>query len=161
VANLTNTAHFPEVGSGGRELEARGGSGGHERRDGDEHLDFDHARQLRRDVGRRVEPPRHLGCVGDHDFHFLLDLALQKRDPLSKWFLQEGLALSCRNRPPTWQAGGHELFCLSRNRNLPSEELAEYSRRGTSMPQQRRHYSPEQKVALLRLHLLEKKPVFD
>ena len=29
------------------------------------------------------------------------------------------------------------------------------------MPQQRRHYSPEQKVALLRLHLLEKKPVFD
>jgi transposase len=29
------------------------------------------------------------------------------------------------------------------------------------MPRQRRHYSPEQKVALLRLHLLEKKPVSD
>ena len=29
------------------------------------------------------------------------------------------------------------------------------------MPRQRRHFSPEQKVALLRLHLLEKKPVSD
>jgi transposase-like protein len=29
------------------------------------------------------------------------------------------------------------------------------------MPRQRRHYTPEQKVALLRLHLLEKKPVSD
>jgi len=29
------------------------------------------------------------------------------------------------------------------------------------MPRQRRHYAPEQKVALLRLHLLEKKPVSD
>ena len=29
------------------------------------------------------------------------------------------------------------------------------------MPRQRRHYSPEQKVALLRLHLLEHKPVSD
>jgi transposase-like protein len=29
------------------------------------------------------------------------------------------------------------------------------------MPRQRRHFTPEQKVALLRLHLLEKKPVSD
>ena len=29
------------------------------------------------------------------------------------------------------------------------------------MPRQRRHYTPEQKVALLRLHLLENKPVSD
>jgi transposase-like protein len=29
------------------------------------------------------------------------------------------------------------------------------------MPRQRRHFAPEQKVALLRLHLLEKKPVSD
>jgi transposase len=29
------------------------------------------------------------------------------------------------------------------------------------MPRQRRHYTPELKVALLRLHLLEKKPVSD
>jgi transposase len=29
------------------------------------------------------------------------------------------------------------------------------------MPRQRRHYTPEQKVALLRLHLLEKKPISD
>ena len=29
------------------------------------------------------------------------------------------------------------------------------------MPRQRRHYSPEQKVAVLRLHLLEKKPISD
>src|ERR1700757_3812011 len=29
------------------------------------------------------------------------------------------------------------------------------------MTRQRRHFSPEQKVALLRLHLLEKKPVSD
>ena len=29
------------------------------------------------------------------------------------------------------------------------------------MTRQRRHYTPEQKVALLRLHLLEKKPVSD
>jgi transposase len=29
------------------------------------------------------------------------------------------------------------------------------------MPRQRRHFSPEQKVALLRLHLLEHKPVSD
>ncbi len=29
------------------------------------------------------------------------------------------------------------------------------------MPRQRRHFSPEQKVALLRLHLLERKPVSD
>ena len=29
------------------------------------------------------------------------------------------------------------------------------------MPRLRRHFSPEQKVALLRLHLLEKKPVSD
>ena len=29
------------------------------------------------------------------------------------------------------------------------------------MPRQRRHFSPEQKVALLRLHLLEKRPVSD
>jgi transposase len=29
------------------------------------------------------------------------------------------------------------------------------------MPRQRRHFPPEQKVALLRLHLLEKKPVSD
>jgi transposase-like protein len=29
------------------------------------------------------------------------------------------------------------------------------------MPRQRRHYAPEQKVALLRLHLLEHKPVSD
>jgi transposase len=29
------------------------------------------------------------------------------------------------------------------------------------MPRQRRHFSPEQKVALLRLHLLEKKPISD
>ena len=29
------------------------------------------------------------------------------------------------------------------------------------MSQQRRHFTPEQKVALLRLHLLEKKPVSD
>src|SRR6516162_6978978 len=29
------------------------------------------------------------------------------------------------------------------------------------MPRQRRYFSPEQKVALLRLHLLEKKPVSD
>jgi transposase len=29
------------------------------------------------------------------------------------------------------------------------------------MPRQRRHFSPDQKVALLRLHLLEKKPVSD
>src|SRR3712207_5972709 len=29
------------------------------------------------------------------------------------------------------------------------------------MARQRRHFSPEQKVALLRLHLLEKKPVSD
>src|SRR5262245_54820493 len=29
------------------------------------------------------------------------------------------------------------------------------------MPRHRRHFSPEQKVALLRLHLLEKKPVSD
>jgi len=29
------------------------------------------------------------------------------------------------------------------------------------MPRQRRHHTPEQKVALLRLHLLEKKPVSD
>jgi transposase len=27
------------------------------------------------------------------------------------------------------------------------------------MPRQRRHFTPEQKVALLRLHLLEKKPI--
>ena len=29
------------------------------------------------------------------------------------------------------------------------------------MPRQRRHFTPEQKVALLRLHLLEKKPISD
>jgi transposase len=29
------------------------------------------------------------------------------------------------------------------------------------MPRQRRHFTPEQKVALLRLHLLEKRPVPD
>ena len=29
------------------------------------------------------------------------------------------------------------------------------------MPRQRRHYTPEQKVAVLRLHLLEKKPISD
>src|ERR1700739_2308642 len=29
------------------------------------------------------------------------------------------------------------------------------------MPRQRRHFTPEQKVALLRLHLLEHKPVSD
>lgn len=29
------------------------------------------------------------------------------------------------------------------------------------MPRQRRHFTPEQKVALLRLHLLENKPVSD
>jgi transposase-like protein len=29
------------------------------------------------------------------------------------------------------------------------------------MPRQRRHFTPEQKVGLLRLHLLEKKPVSD
>ena len=29
------------------------------------------------------------------------------------------------------------------------------------MPRQRRHFTPDQKVALLRLHLLEKKPVSD
>ena len=29
------------------------------------------------------------------------------------------------------------------------------------MPRQRRHFTPEQKVAVLRLHLLEKKPVSD
>ena len=29
------------------------------------------------------------------------------------------------------------------------------------MPRQRRHFSPEQKVALLRLHLLENKPISD
>ena len=29
------------------------------------------------------------------------------------------------------------------------------------MARQRRHFSPEQKVALLRLHLLEKKPISD
>ena len=29
------------------------------------------------------------------------------------------------------------------------------------MTRQRRHFTPEQKVALLRLHLLEKKPVSD
>jgi transposase-like protein len=29
------------------------------------------------------------------------------------------------------------------------------------MPRKRRHFTPEQKVALLRLHLLEKKPVSD
>ena len=29
------------------------------------------------------------------------------------------------------------------------------------MPRQRRHFTPEQKVALLRLHLLEKTPVSD
>ena len=29
------------------------------------------------------------------------------------------------------------------------------------MPRQRRHFSPEQKVALLRLHLLEHKPISD
>jgi transposase-like protein len=29
------------------------------------------------------------------------------------------------------------------------------------MPRRRRHFTPEQKVALLRLHLLEKKPVSD
>ncbi len=29
------------------------------------------------------------------------------------------------------------------------------------MPRERRHFTPEQKVALLRLHLLEKKPVSD
>ena len=29
------------------------------------------------------------------------------------------------------------------------------------MPRQRRHFSPDQKVALLRLHLLEKKPISD
>ena len=29
------------------------------------------------------------------------------------------------------------------------------------MPRQRRHFTPEQKVALLRLHLLERKPVSD
>ncbi len=29
------------------------------------------------------------------------------------------------------------------------------------MDQQRRHFTPEQKVAILRLHLLEKKPVSD
>ena len=29
------------------------------------------------------------------------------------------------------------------------------------MPRQRRHFTPEQKVTLLRLHLLEKKPVSD
>ena len=29
------------------------------------------------------------------------------------------------------------------------------------MPRQRRHFAPEQKAALLRLHLLEKKPVSD
>ena len=29
------------------------------------------------------------------------------------------------------------------------------------MAHQRRHFSPEQKVALLRLHLLEKKPISD
>ena len=29
------------------------------------------------------------------------------------------------------------------------------------MPRQRRHFSPAQKVALLRLHLLEKKPISD
>jgi transposase len=29
------------------------------------------------------------------------------------------------------------------------------------MPRQRRHFSPEQKVALLRLHLLEKEPISD
>ena len=29
------------------------------------------------------------------------------------------------------------------------------------MPRQRRHFAPEQKVALLRLHLLETKPVSD
>jgi transposase len=29
------------------------------------------------------------------------------------------------------------------------------------MPRTRRHFTPEQKVALLRLHLLEKKPVSD
>ena len=29
------------------------------------------------------------------------------------------------------------------------------------MPRERRHFTPEQKVALLRLHLLEKKPISD
>ena len=29
------------------------------------------------------------------------------------------------------------------------------------MPRQRRHFTPEQKVALLRLHLLEKRPISD
>ncbi len=29
------------------------------------------------------------------------------------------------------------------------------------MPRQRRHFTPEQKVAVLRLHLLEKKPISD
>jgi transposase-like protein len=29
------------------------------------------------------------------------------------------------------------------------------------MPRQRRHFTPEQKVALLRLHFLEKKPISD
>ena len=29
------------------------------------------------------------------------------------------------------------------------------------MPRERRHFTPEQKVALLRLHLLEKRPVSD
>jgi len=29
------------------------------------------------------------------------------------------------------------------------------------MPRQRRHFTPEQKVALLRLHLLEKQPISD
>src|SRR5262245_4920576 len=29
------------------------------------------------------------------------------------------------------------------------------------MPRQRRHFTPEQKVALLRLHLLEKNPISD
>src|SRR5262249_7825799 len=51
--------------------------------------------------------------------------------------------------------------CLSRNRNLPSRELAPYSRGGTSMARQRRHLTPEQKVAILREHLVDKVAVSD
>jgi transposase len=62
----------------------------------------------------------------------------------------------------TTRPGFRPVYWFSVNWNLPPLEVAaRLSTEVLSMSTQRKHYSAPDKVAILRLHLLEKKPVSD